>query len=47
MLGLKIIIKSPNAKEFNPNDTYSLNPAFKINMAKIKLPVAHAKENKA
>ena len=43
---MKIVSKSPNTKDFNPNDVYSLNPNFKTNMAKIRLPVAHAKENK-
>jgi len=46
MVGLKLLCKSPNSKDFNPGDVYSVNPAFKSGQLKIRLPVAHAKENK-
>ena len=46
LLGLKILAKSPNTKEFQSGDTYSLNNGFKHNLYKIKVPLAHAKENK-
>ena len=46
LLGIKILAKSPASKDFNSNDLYSLNPQFKYNMHKIRVPVAHAKENK-
>jgi len=44
--GLKIIKKSPETKEFNQEDVLSLNLAFKSQHFKIKIPVAHLKENK-
>lgn len=47
LLGVKILIKSPNSKEFSGGDSYYLNGDFKNNLIKIRIPVAHAKENKA
>jgi cullin 3 len=53
LLQLKILQKtnpsnpSQNVKEFNPSDVYTVNMGFRHNMYKIKVPVAHAKENKA
>lgn len=38
--------KTPDLKEFNSGDVLTLNPAFKHNQHKIKLPVAQLKENK-
>jgi len=50
LLQLKMLVKSNpvnlNVREFQQNDIYSLNGAFKNNMYKIKIPLAHAKENK-
>ena len=53
LLQLKILIKSAGAgnmsastKEFQQSDVYSLNPGFKHQMYKIRVPIAHAKENK-
>ena len=46
LLGIKILGKTPASKDFNPNDQYSINPQFKYNLHKIRVPVAHAKENK-
>lgn len=39
-----IILKSPNNKEFNKSDTFSLNMNFKSNMYRIKVPVAQMKK---
>ena len=47
LIGLKLLTKQPNTREFQQEDVYLLNPAFKYNMHKIRIPVAHAKENKA
>ena len=33
-------------KEFNPADVYTVNMGFRHNMYKIRVPIAHAKENK-
>ncbi len=47
---MKILIKSnpsnpgANPKEFYQNDVYALNPGFKHQMYKIKIPIAHAKK---
>jgi cullin 3 len=52
LIQLKIINKAnPNnpaqsVKEFAQGDIYSLNGGFKSSMYKIRVPVAHAKENK-
>lgn len=46
LIGIKMLSKNPNNKEFNANDQYYLNTSFKSNLFKIRLPVAHAKENK-
>ena len=47
---MKILTKSnpsnPNVKEFNASDSYALNGGFKHSMYKIRVPLAHAKENK-
>ena len=47
---MKILQKSSspqaNPKEFYANDIYTLNMQFKHQMYKIKVPIAHAKENK-
>lgn len=51
-LQLKILIKSnpsnptSSVKEFQSTDLYTLNNGFKHQMYKIKVPIAHAKENK-
>ena len=37
---------SASTKEFQLSDVYSLNPGFKHQMYKIRVPIAHAKENK-
>lgn len=47
LIGIKLLSKTPNTKDFSSSDTYSLNPSFKQNMHKIRIPVAHAKENKS
>ena len=52
LLQMKILLKTnpanpaANPKEFYQNDVYALNPGFKHQMYKIKVPIAHAKENK-
>ena len=52
LLQLKIITKSNpvnpsgSVKEFNQTDVYTLNGNFKHSMYKIRVPTAHAKENK-
>jgi cullin 3 len=46
LIGIKILNKSPNTKEFGSSDQYYLNPGFKNSLFKIRLPVAHAKETK-
>ena len=46
-MGVKILTKSPPSKEFLNGDQYHLNGDFKNNLFKIRIPVAHAKENKA
>ena len=52
-LQLKILLKSNPAnpaqsvKEFHASDVYTLNTAFKHQMYKIKVPIAHAKDNKS
>jgi cullin 3 len=52
LLQLKILTKSnpgnssASVKEFNQTDVYQLNGAFKHSMYKIRVPIAHAKENK-
>lgn len=35
-----------SAKDFTQTDVYTLNGGFKHNMYKIRVPIAHAKENK-
>lgn len=53
LLQMKILLKGnpsnpqANPKEFYHNDIYTLNPGFKHQMYKIKVPIAHAKENKS
>lgn len=52
LLQLKILIKSSpgnpqaSAKDFQASDLYTLNAQFKHQMYKIRVPIAHAKENK-
>ena len=54
LLQLKILAKQPgvganpsaSVKEFHGTDIYLLNGSFKHNLYKIKVPTAHAKENK-
>jgi cullin 3 len=52
LLQLKILTKSnpgnssASVKEFNQTDVYQLNGSFKHSMYKIRVPIAHAKENK-
>lgn len=52
LLQLKIMLKQnpsnpqQSVKEFTMGDVYSINTAFKYHMYKIKVPLAHAKENK-
>lgn len=46
MLSLKLLVKLPNTKDFQPSDTYQINPTFKHNLFKIKLPVAQPKDNR-
>lgn len=46
LLGMKLLNKNPNVKEFQPSDTFALNLSFKHNLFKIRLPIAHAKETK-
>jgi cullin 3 len=46
LLGIKILSKTPTSKEFQLNDQYTLNGGFKHNQYKIRIPIAHAKENK-
>ena len=48
---MKILAKSNpagviSAKDFTQTDVYTLNGGFKHNMYKIRVPIAHAKENK-
>jgi hypothetical protein len=43
---LKILLKTPNTKEFSNNDIFALNLTFKNPSGKIRIPVAHAKETK-
>jgi cullin 3 len=43
---VNILTKSPNSKDFHPNDAYSLNTQFKNSLIKIKVPVAQAKDTK-
>lgn len=43
---MKILNKASTAKEFIPTDVYTLNPAFKHSLFKVRLPIAHAKETK-
>jgi hypothetical protein len=45
-ISLKIVTKNPSIKEFNQDDVLSLNLGFKSQHYKIKMPVAHMKENK-
>ena len=35
-----------SAKDFQASDLYTLNASFKHQMYKIRVPIAHAKENK-
>jgi len=46
LLGLKILAKSPNTKEFKADDVYTMNSNFKNNLFKIKVPVTVIKETK-
>lgn len=52
LLQLKILTKSnpgnssASVKEFSQTDVYQLNGSFKHSMYKIRVPIAHAKENK-
>jgi cullin 3 len=54
LLQVKILAKqvgagaNPSAtiKDFHATDTYTLNGGFKHSLYKIKVPIAHAKENK-
>lgn len=52
LLQMKLLLKSSpsnptaNPKEFYSTDVYTLNPGFKNQMYKIKVAIAHAKENK-
>jgi cullin 3 len=52
LLQLKILLKSnpsqPQAsvKDFQGSDLYTLNSSFKHQMYKIRVPIAHAKENR-
>jgi cullin 3 len=52
LLQLKILQKAnpqnpaQSVKEFNPADVYTVNLGFRHNMYKIRVPIAHAKENK-
>lgn len=46
LIGLKVIIKSPNTKEFSKTDIFVINPDYKNNLLKIKIPVAILKESK-
>lgn len=50
---MKILVKSnpgnpqASAKDFQGSDQYTLNAQFKHQMYKIRVPIAHAKENKS
>ena len=44
---MNILQKQPASKDFSPSDAFALNPTFKNNLIKIKIPVATQKENKA
>lgn len=44
---VSILTKTPNKKDFDMNDQFTLNQQFKNNMFKIKIPVAQAKELKS
>lgn len=48
LLKMKFLVKTSGEgnKEYQPGDVYALNPQFKHNMYKIKVPTATAKENK-
>ena len=46
LIGMKIVAKSPNNKEFSNSDVLTINPTFDNNAQRIKIPVAHIKETK-
>jgi cullin 3 len=46
VLGLKILMKEPDRKEFNGSDVFRVNCNFKSNHYRLKVPVAVQKEAK-
>lgn len=46
LIGIKLLKKSPESKDLQPSDLLALNPGFRSNQHKLKLPVALLKESK-